>query len=176
MSEPVLISRQQLIRTFGFSATLVESLGPPDYIRANPHWGNTHFYDLARVEVFAEEHAARIARIVATRRRRQESARHVISRRRAETLEWSRTVTIILEPISPSAFERARRYFAPQPLTRERALLYLQLHYTNYLECVSLAAGRCNANEARLVLRERVEEMLNEVVAAQSIALLAPPN
>lgn len=171
MNERLFISRQELIRTFGFSAPLVEELGRPDFIRANRGWGCTYLYDLARAEVFAEEHAERIAGIVAARPHSQARARAVSDRRRAETVEWSWTISLCVEPIPPYALEHARRYFAPQPITRERALLYLRLHYTSYLECVRLAARRYSAAEARVILRDRIDALLNAALLIQGVIL-----
>src|SRR5581483_11639127 len=107
MTEPHLISRQELIRTFGFSAKLVAELGPPDCIRANRGWGFTYFYDVERVEVFAEEHAERIQRILAGRPQSQERARAASRRRIAEIVEWSRTIPILVERIPLDALEQA---------------------------------------------------------------------
>ncbi len=174
MNEPLLISRQELIRSFGFSATLVQELGRPDYVRANRGWGFTYFYDLARVERFAEEHAERLEHILLARPARQERARATSRRRSEEMVTWSRTVPLLLEPIPPHALEHARRYFAPEALTRERALLYLRLHYTNYLECLRYVARAYGAAEARLVLCERVEVMLNSVLKAQESEKIFP--
>lgn len=159
--ERYLVSRQELIQTFGFSARLVQDLGRPDYVRANRNWGVTYLYDLERVEVFAQENVDRIERILAARPRRRESARKVSHRSCEETIQWSRTVPIVLAPIPPVALEYARRYFAPLPLTRQRALLYLRL-----------AARRHGADQARLVLQERVELMLAVASEAKGIALL----
>lgn len=171
MNEPLLISRQELIRNFGFSARLVEDLGPPDFIRANREQGFTYLYDLARVETFLEEHAERIERILAARPRRQASARAVWRQRREEMVQWSRSIPLVLEPLPPHALEHARRYFAPQSLTKQRALLYLRLHYTNYLECVRLAALRQRATEVRQILCERVNTLLIAALEAQGITL-----
>lgn len=170
MGEPFFISRQELIRAFGFSATLVEELGSPDFICANRRWGFTYFYELARVEVFAEENAERIQQILIARPRRQERAQAATRRRMDETVEWSRTIVLCLEPIPPHALEHARRYFAPQKLTRELALLYIRLHYTNYLQCLHQTARLFGAREARVVLCERIGAMLNSILEAEGLA------
>lgn len=171
MSQEVYVSRQEVIQLYGFSANLILELGRPDFVRANARWGWTYFYDLARVEQFAEEHAERIQRILTLRLRRQMCARRSVQQCREETMAWSRTVSLRLEPIPPSAFAAARRYFAPAALTRERLLLYLRLTCTDYVETLALAAHRLGAAEARQILRERANQLIEAALRAQGLAL-----
>ncbi len=171
MSQDVYVSRQEVIQLYGFSANLVLELGQPDFVKANARWGWTYYYDLARVERFAEEHAERIQRILTLRPRRQMRARHTIQQRRAETIAWSQTVPLHLDPIPPSAFAAARRYFAPIALTRERLLLYFRLTCTDYLETLQWAARRLGAAEARQILRERANELIETAMREQGFDL-----
>ncbi len=171
MRKDLYISRQAMIQTYGFSANLVSELGQPDFVKANAQWGYTYYYDLERVERFAEEHATRIQRILALRPRRQTSARRRVQRQRQETIEWSQTAALHLDPIPPSAFSAARRYFGPEALTRERLLLYLRLSCTNYLETLQLAARRLGAAEARWILRERANQFIEATLREQGINL-----
>lgn len=176
MHQEVYVSRQEMIRTYGFSANLVSELGHPDFVRANAQWGYTYYYDLARVERFAEEHAAHIQRILTLRPRRQDGARHRVQRQRQETIEWSQSVPLHLASIPPSAFSAARRYFAPEALTRERLLLYLRLTCTDYLETLHLAARRLGATEARWILRERANQLLEATLREASTSPLRERN
>lgn len=171
MSQEVYVSRQDIIQLYGFSANLILELGQPDFVRANARWGWTYFYDLARVEQFAEEHAERIQRILAERSRRQMRARRSTRQRREETIAWSQNVPLHLEPIPPSTLAAARRYFAPASLTRERLLLYLRLTCTDYVEMLSLTAHRPGAAEARQILRERANQLIETALRAQGLAL-----
>lgn len=173
MAQEFYVSRQEVMQLYGFSANLVLELGRPDFVKANVQWGWTYFYDLERVERFAEEHAARIQRIIALRPHRQSSTRRTAQARRAETMAWSQTVPLQLDPIPPSAFAAARRYFAPAALTCERLLLYLRLTCTNYLELLPLAARRFGAAEARRILCERANQLIEAALRAQGFAL--PP-
>lgn len=169
MRQNIYVSRQEMIRIYGFSANLVLELGRPDFVKANAQWGYTYYYDLERIERFAEEHAKRIQRILTLRPRRQSSARHSVQQRRQETIEWSQTVPLRLEPIPVSAFAAARSYFAPEVLTRERLLLYLRLTCTDYLETLQLAARRLGAAEARGILRERANQLIEATLREQGL-------
>lgn len=171
MAQDLYVSRQEMIQTYGFSANLVSELGQPDFVKANAHWGYTHYYDLERVERFAEEHATRIQRILALRTQRQASARRRVEQQRRETIEWSKVVQLHLNPILPSTFSAARRYFDPAPLTRERLLLYLRLTCTDYLETLQLAARRLGAGEARCILRERANHLIETMLRAENVNL-----
>lgn len=172
MRQDFYVSRQEMIRIYGFSANLVLELGRPDYLKANAEWGCTHYYDLERVERFAEEHASRIQRILTLRPRRQASARRRVQRQHRETIEWSQTVQLHLDPISPYAIERARCYFAPEVLTRERLLLYLRLTCTDYLETLQMAARRLGVAEARWILRERANQLIEATLREPGLTLL----
>lgn len=174
MRQDFYVSRQEMIRIYGFSANLVLELGRPDYVKANAEWGWTHYYDLERVERFAEEHASRIQRILTLRPRRQASASRRVHWQHQETIEWSQTVPLHRHPISPSAVERARCYFAPEVLTRERLLLYLRLTCTDYLETLQLTARRLGAAEARWILRERSNQLIEATLREQGLTL--PPH
>lgn len=171
MAQDLYVSRQEMIQTYGFSANLVSELGQPDFVKANAQWGYTHYYDLERVERFAEEHATRIQRILALRPQRQASARRRVELQRRETIEWSKVVRLHLNPILPSTFSAARRYFDPAPLTRERLLLYLRLTCTDYLEMLQLAARRPGAAEARCILRERANQIIESKLREQGVEL-----
>lgn len=171
MSQEVYVSRQEVIQLYGFSANLILELGRPDFVKANARWGWTHFYDLARVEQFAEEHAERIQRILTLRPRRQMRACRSVQQRRKETIAWSQTVPLQLEPIPPSAHAAARRYFAPAALTRELLLLYLRFTCTDYVETLSLAAHRLGTAEARQILRERANQLIETALREQGLAL-----
>lgn len=171
MSQEVYISRQEIIQLYGFSSNLILELGRPDFVRANARWGWTYFYDLARVEQFAEEHAERIQHILTLRPRRQMRARRSVQQRHEETIAWSQTFPLQLEPIPPSALAAARRYFAPAALTRELILLYLRLTCTDYVESLQWAAHRLGAAEARQILRERANQLIEAALRAQGLAL-----
>lgn len=171
MRQDAYISRREMIQTYGFSANLVAELGRPDFVKANAQWGYTYYYDLERVERFAEEHATRIQRILTLRPRRQTSARRRVLRQRQETIEWSQTVLLRLDPIPPSAFSAARRYFAPEALTHDRLLLYLRLTCTDYLETLQSVARRLGAAEARWILRERANQFIEATLREQGVNL-----
>lgn len=169
MSEDLYVSRQEIIHTFGFSATLVKELGQPDFVKANPRWGYTYYYDLGRVERFAEEHARRIRRILTLRPRRRASVHDAVQRRRQETIRWSETVPIHLESIPPYCLAAARRYFAPEAVTHDRFLLYLRVTCTDYLQLVQQAARRFGAADARLTLRLRANHLIEAALRRQGI-------
>lgn len=171
MRQDFYVSRQEMIRIYGFSANLVLELGRPDYLKANAEWGCTHYYDLERVERFAEQHASRIQRILTLRPRRQASARRRLQRQYQETIEWSQMVQLRHDPIPTSAFAAARRYFAPEALTRDCLLLYLRLTCTDYLETLQLAARRLGAAEARWILRERANQLIEATLREQGLTL-----
>ena len=160
------VTKSTLKKDYGFSDAWVGRIGDPDKTVPNPHYKSgppMQLWTRDRVLQFIDEHPEEYERRLEERDRRQKISTEAMAAKRRETVEWSKTVPVVLEAFPKNLQNAAMEYFNfPDRAVNDAGIRAMLRHaYSNYHDLLLQLFKRVGRGDAYQILKDRVNAAID---------------
>jgi|GEM_PF-5664434 len=163
-----LLTLETLRKQYYLSPKWIERLGPPDEEKPNPHFRRAgapmKLWRKDRVEAFIKEHRLDSAEHLNQWALRSRRSKNAADKRRAETLDYARTIEIHLRDFPRNLKKACQDHLSDlgkvPEVTDVKVVNMLRHKYSNYHTLLDSLFGRVGRWEAYPIIKGRVNQAI----------------